>query len=52
MTPKPPGSRYTAVAVFLHGIMALGILALAVIGRVRGHAKTPLSRDLQALSIS
>ncbi len=33
------GNRYTAVAIFLHWAMALGILALIVIGLVMTHVK-------------
>lgn len=39
MAPVQTGSRYTAVAVFLHWIMALGILALVVIGLTMAHVK-------------
>jgi cytochrome b561 len=39
MAPMQPGSRYTAVAVFLHWIMALGILALVIIGLTMAHVK-------------
>jgi cytochrome b561 len=34
-----PHSRYTAVAIILHWVMAAGILALAVMGLVMVHAK-------------
>jgi cytochrome b561 len=33
------GNRYSAVAIFLHWVMALGILALIVIGLVMTHVK-------------
>ena len=33
------GNRYNAVAIFLHWVMALGILALIVIGLVMTHVK-------------
>jgi cytochrome b561 len=39
MTAARSGSRYTAVAIFLHWIMALGIIALAVIGLTMTHVK-------------
>ncbi len=39
MTATRQGHRYTAVAIFLHWIMALGIIALAVIGLTMTHAK-------------
>ncbi|MEW6437660.1 MAG: cytochrome b [Pseudomonadota bacterium] len=39
MTAAQSGSRYTAVAIFLHWIMALGIIALAVIGLTMTHVK-------------
>ncbi len=39
MGAAPQGSRYTAVAIFLHWVMALGIIALAVIGLTMTHVK-------------
>jgi cytochrome b561 len=38
------GDRYTVVAIILHWVMALGILALAVIGLLMVHAHLPLHR--------
>jgi cytochrome b561 len=39
--------RYTRVAIFLHWVMALGILALIVLGLTMTHAKLPLVRKFQ-----
>jgi cytochrome b561 len=38
------GDRYTVVAIILHWVMALGILALAAMGLLMVHAHLPLSR--------
>ena len=39
--------RYTVVAVILHWVMALGILALAAISLVMVHLNIPLQRKLE-----
>jgi cytochrome b561 len=36
-----PAERYTLVAIILHWVMALGIVALAIIGLVMTHVKLP-----------
>jgi len=38
------GARYTSVAIFLHWIMALGILGLLIVGLTMTHATLPLMR--------
>ena len=38
------GARYTSVAIFLHWIMAAGILALLVLGLTMTHVTLPLMR--------
>jgi cytochrome b561 len=38
------GARYTSVAIFLHWIMAVGILALLVLGLTMTHVTLPLMR--------
>jgi cytochrome b561 len=44
--PAPrSASRYTAVAIILHWVMAAGIIGLAVIGLVMAHA-TPSPMQL------
>lgn len=44
--PESPQSRdrYTAVAIILHWVMALGILALIVLGLVMTHVHLPFAR--------
>ena len=41
------GARYTSVAIFLHWIMAVGILALLVLGLTMTHVTLPLMRKFQ-----
>jgi cytochrome b561 len=41
------GDRYTVVAIILHWVMALGILALAAIGLLMVHVHMPLARKFQ-----
>jgi cytochrome b561 len=41
------GVRYTSVAIFLHWIMAVGILALLVLGLTMTHVTLPLMRKFQ-----
>ena len=38
------GARYTSVAIFLHWIMAVGILGLLIVGLTMTHATLPLMR--------
>jgi cytochrome b561 len=47
--PTNSGSsgRYTVVAIILHWMMALGILALAAIGVVMVHLNIPLQRKFE-----
>ena len=47
--PTRPGSsgRDTAVAITLHWVMALGILALAAVGPAVVHLKIPLHRKFE-----
>jgi cytochrome b561 len=47
--PTNSGSsgRYTVVAIILHWVMALGILALAAIGLVMVHSNIPLQRRFE-----
>jgi cytochrome b561 len=47
--PTNSGSsgRYTAVAIILHWVMALGVLALAAIGLVMVHLNIPLQRKFE-----
>lgn len=44
MRPAQSPNRYTLVAIILHWVMALGIVALAIIGLAMAHA--PLARAL------
>lgn len=41
MPSRQDTTRYTAVAMILHWVMAAGVIALAVIGLVMTHAKLP-----------
>ena len=41
------GARYTSVAIFLHWIMSMGILALIIVGLTMTHATLPLMRKFQ-----
>jgi cytochrome b561 len=41
------GDRYTVVAIILHWVMALGILALAAIGLLMVHVHMPLAKKFQ-----
>jgi cytochrome b561 len=46
-TNSGSGGRYTVVAIILHWVMALGILALAAIGLVMVHSNIPLQRKFE-----
>jgi cytochrome b561 len=41
------GARYTSVSIFLHWIMAVGILALLILGLTMTHVTLPLMRKFQ-----
>jgi cytochrome b561 len=45
-TPEA-NSRYTSVAIFLHWVMAVGVVALVVVGLTMTHVKLPLLKKFQ-----
>ena len=49
--PAQPPGRYTLVAIILHWVMALGIIALAIIGLVMTHVKLPPARLFQLFQL-
>jgi cytochrome b561 len=46
-TKRESSGRYTGVAIILHWVMALGVLALAGLGLVMVHSNLPLQRKFE-----